>query len=56
MADRLEEFLDSLGCELWPGEAFYLTDPAERVKAARWFREFDNKFNEFCGPHREPGC
>ena len=36
----LDEYLESLGCELWPGEAFYLTDPKSRADAARWLRQF----------------
>lgn len=33
------EYLESLGCELWPGVTFYLTDDAERAKAEQWMRD-----------------
>jgi hypothetical protein len=39
----IDNFLKNLGCELWPGEAFYLTDPESRAKAASWFLETYDK-------------
>lgn len=37
--DHLDEYFLKLGCELWPGEAFYLTDPGSRAKAVEWAKE-----------------
>ena len=35
----IEKQLKSYGCELWPGETFYLTDPKEMEKAVAWAKE-----------------
>lgn len=40
----VDTYLESLGCELWPGEAFYLTDPKSRKRAADWYREFGSGY------------
>lgn len=34
-----DDYLAGLGCILWPGVAFDLTDEKERVKAARWLAD-----------------
>ncbi len=37
--EQLDKYFLGLGCELWPGEAFYLTDPKQRAKAIEWAKE-----------------
>lgn len=36
---RIDMRLKEMGCELWPGEAFYLTDPRSRADAVKWLAE-----------------
>lgn len=40
---QLDQMFQDMGCELWPGVSFYLTDPKERVKAVEWLRELLNE-------------
>lgn len=43
----LDEYLKSLGIELWPGEAFYLTDEKSRADAVKWLEGFSGGFRAF---------
>lgn len=43
----MDLYLKSLGIELWPGEAFYLTDPQSRADAAAWVEELLRGYDEF---------
>ena len=36
--NQWDAYLKSLGVELWPGVAFYLTDVKSRAEAVEWIR------------------
>lgn len=39
LVDLIEQHLAGMKTELWPGVAYYLTDPISREAAARWLAE-----------------
>lgn len=43
LEDRIEEYLKSLHAELWPAEAFYLSQPQGRQPAIEWLAEIIRK-------------
>lgn len=47
MSTYLNQYLESLGIELWPGEAFYLTDPKSRAQAELWLRDFIRGYEQY---------
>lgn len=47
----LEAYMQTLGCELWPGEAFYLTNDVSRNQAAKWLRDFNNGYDRWVMQH-----
>ncbi len=48
---QLDKMFQDMGCELWPGVSFYLTDPKERAKAVEWLRELLNEVDRTPNPH-----
>lgn len=43
LSEAVDSYLQSLHCELWPAECFYVSQPEDRAKAVSWLAEVIRK-------------